>query len=53
MFHRVEVHAGGMVSGRQVVLSGIEPGDQVVKDALMLQSTGNNSPEESMAPKEQ
>jgi membrane fusion protein, heavy metal efflux system len=53
MFHRVEVHAGGMVSGQQVVLSGIEPGDQVVKDALMLQSTGNNSPEESMAPKEQ
>lgn len=46
MFHRVEVQAGGMVSGQQVVLSGIQPGDQVVKDALMLLSTGNNSPEE-------
>ena len=53
MFHRVEVQAGGMVSGQQVVLSGIRPGDQVVKDALMLQNTGNNSPEEPAGPKEQ
>jgi len=53
MFHRVEVQAGGTVSGQQVVLSGIQPGDQVVKDALMLQNTGNNSPEEPAGPKEQ
>ena len=53
MFHRVEVQAGGMVSGQQVVLSGIHAGDQVVKDALMLQNTGNNSPEEPPSPKEQ
>ncbi len=53
MFHRVEVQAGGMVSGQQVVLSGIQPGDQVVKDALMLQNTGNNSPGEPASPKEQ
>jgi cobalt-zinc-cadmium efflux system membrane fusion protein len=53
MFHRVEVESGGTVSGQQVVLSGIRPGDQVVKDALMLQNTGNNSPEEPAGPKEQ
>jgi membrane fusion protein, heavy metal efflux system len=53
MFRRVEVQAGGTVSGQQVILSGIHPGDQVVKDALMLQNTGNNSPEEPAGPKEQ
>ena len=52
-FHRVEVQAGEMFSGQQVVLSGIHAGDQVVKDALMLQNTGNNSPEEPPSPKEQ
>jgi membrane fusion protein, heavy metal efflux system len=52
MFHRVEVQAGGIVSGQQVVLSGIRPGDQVVKDALMLQNTGNNSPAEPPDSKE-
>ena len=45
-FHRVEVQAGGMISGQQVILSGIRSGDQVVKDALMLQNTGNNGPDE-------
>ena len=53
MFHRVEVQAGGMVSGQQVVQSGLRPGDQVVKDALMLQNTGNTSPDEPAGPKEQ
>jgi membrane fusion protein, heavy metal efflux system len=53
MFHRVEVQAGETVSGQQVVLSGIKPGEQVVRDALMLQSTGNNSPEEPPSPKGQ
>ena len=53
MFHRVEVQSGGTVSGQQVVLSGIRPGDQVVKDALMLQNTGNNTPEAPAGPKEQ
>jgi membrane fusion protein, heavy metal efflux system len=53
MFHRVEVQAGGTISGQQVVLSGIQPGDHVVKDALMLQNTGNNSPEAPAGPKEQ
>ncbi len=53
MFHRVEVQAGGTVSGQQVVLSGIQPGDQMVKDALMLQNTGNTSPEGPAGPKEQ
>jgi cobalt-zinc-cadmium efflux system membrane fusion protein len=53
MFHRVEVESGGTVSGQQVVLSGIRPGDQVVKDALMLQNTGNNTPEAPAGPKEQ
>jgi cobalt-zinc-cadmium efflux system membrane fusion protein len=52
-FHRVEVQTGEMVSGQQVVLSGIRPGDRVVKDALMLQNTGNKSPEAPAGPKEQ
>jgi cobalt-zinc-cadmium efflux system membrane fusion protein len=38
-FRRVEVRSGEMVpAGRQVVLSGIRPGDRVVKDALVLES---------------
>ena len=45
-FHRVEVQTGGMVAGQQVILSGIRSGDKVVRDALMLQNTGNNNPEE-------
>ena len=39
LFRRVEVRSGGMVaSGRQEILSGIRPGDRVVKDALNLQT---------------
>ncbi len=41
-FRRTEVHAGQMLAGgRQVVLSGIEPGQQVIGNALMLESVGN------------
>jgi cobalt-zinc-cadmium efflux system membrane fusion protein len=41
MFRRVEVRSGGMVPPeRQVVVSGIRPGDRVVRDALLLQSAG-------------
>jgi membrane fusion protein, heavy metal efflux system len=45
-FHRVEVQAGGMISGQQVILSGIRTGERVVRDALMLQNTwsGNEVP---------
>lgn len=40
-FRRTEVHAGPMVSGnRQVILSGISPGQQVVSNALMLETAG-------------
>jgi membrane fusion protein, heavy metal efflux system len=40
MFRRVEVRGGDMVaSGRQEILSGIRPGERVVKDGLNLQST--------------
>jgi len=40
-FRRVEVHAGQMVSGnRQVILSGITPGQQVVTNALLLETAG-------------
>ncbi|HEY7335253.1 MAG TPA: efflux RND transporter periplasmic adaptor subunit [Bryobacteraceae bacterium] len=43
-FHRVEVQTGGIASpGQQVVLSGIRPGDRIVKDALLLQSTESNT----------
>jgi cobalt-zinc-cadmium efflux system membrane fusion protein len=39
-FRRVEVRGGGMaLPGRQVVVSGIRPGDRVVRDALLLEST--------------
>jgi cobalt-zinc-cadmium efflux system membrane fusion protein len=39
-FRRVEVHAGNMLSGnRQEVLSGINPGQQVVSNVLELEAT--------------
>jgi cobalt-zinc-cadmium efflux system membrane fusion protein len=41
-FKRVEVHAGKMLEGnRQEILSGIEPGQQVVSNALLLETAGN------------
>ncbi|HLH44901.1 MAG TPA: efflux RND transporter periplasmic adaptor subunit [Bryobacteraceae bacterium] len=45
-FHRVEVKTGGMVSGKQLILSGIRPGDAVVRDALMLQNASDHNLEE-------
>jgi cobalt-zinc-cadmium efflux system membrane fusion protein len=39
-FRRVEVHSGNMLSGnRQEILSGINPGQQVVTNVLQLEST--------------
>lgn len=41
-FKRTEVHTGKMVDGnRQEILSGIKPGDQVVNNALLLETAGN------------
>lgn len=41
-FKRAEVRPGQMLSGnRQVILSGVEPGQQVVSNALMLETAGN------------
>jgi cobalt-zinc-cadmium efflux system membrane fusion protein len=41
-FKRVEVRAGKMLDGkRQEILSGIEPGQQVVGNALLLETAGN------------
>jgi len=41
-FKRAEVHAGKMLDGnRQLILSGLEPGQQVVADALLLETAGN------------
>jgi cobalt-zinc-cadmium efflux system membrane fusion protein len=41
-FKRVEVHAGRMIAGnRQEILSGIQPGQQVVSNALLLETAGN------------
>jgi cobalt-zinc-cadmium efflux system membrane fusion protein len=41
-FKRVEVHAGKMLDGnRQEILSGIAPGQQVVGNALLLETAGN------------
>jgi len=41
-FKRMEVRAGNMLDGkRQEVLSGIKPGDQVVNNALLLETAGN------------
>jgi cobalt-zinc-cadmium efflux system membrane fusion protein len=40
-FKRTEVHAGNMLPGnRQEILSGIEPGQQVVTNALLLETAG-------------
>lgn len=39
-FHRDEIHAGETAAdGYQFVLSGVQPGDQVVKNALQMSST--------------
>jgi cobalt-zinc-cadmium efflux system membrane fusion protein len=39
-FHRVEVSGGNMLAGNmQEILAGIAPGDRVVSNALVLQST--------------
>ncbi len=41
-YKRTEVRAGRMVDGdRQEILSGIQPGQQVVANALLLESAGN------------
>jgi cobalt-zinc-cadmium efflux system membrane fusion protein len=41
-FKRTEVRSGQIISGsRQVILSGIVPGQQVVKNALLLETAGN------------
>ena len=41
-FKRTEVRAGQMVDGnRQIILSGIQPGQQVVNNALLLETAGN------------
>jgi membrane fusion protein, heavy metal efflux system len=41
-FKRTEVHAGKMLDGnRQEILSGINPGDRVVTNALLLETAGN------------
>lgn len=41
-FKRTEVHAGQMLSGnRQQILSGLAPGQQVVTNALLLETAGN------------
>ncbi len=41
-FKRIEVRAGQMVTGnKQAILSGIDPGQQVVGNALLLETAGN------------
>ena len=41
-FKRTEVHAGQMLSGnQQQILSGLEPGQQVVTNALLLEAAGS------------
>jgi cobalt-zinc-cadmium efflux system membrane fusion protein len=41
-FKRTEVHAGKMLSGnRQQILAGLEPGQQVVTDELLLETAGS------------
>lgn len=41
-FKRTEVHAGKMLEGnRQEILSGIQPGQQVASNALLLETAGN------------
>lgn len=40
-FQRTEVQAGPIVSGdRQVILSGLQPGQQVIRQALLLETAG-------------
>jgi cobalt-zinc-cadmium efflux system membrane fusion protein len=41
-FRRTEVHSGQMLGGnRQEILSGLTPGQQVVTNALLLETAGN------------
>jgi len=41
-FKRTEIHAGKMLDGnRQEILAGLEPGQQVVTNALLLETAGN------------
>ena len=41
-FKRTEIHAGKMIEGnRQEILSGLAPGQQVVANALLLETAGN------------
>jgi cobalt-zinc-cadmium efflux system membrane fusion protein len=41
-FKRTEVHPGKMLDGnRQEILSGLQPGQQVVTNALLLETAGN------------
>ena len=41
-FRRIEVRAGKMLEGnRQEILSGLKPGQQVVTNALLLETAGN------------
>lgn len=41
-FKRIEVRAGQMIAGnKQAILSGIDPGQQVVGNALLLETAGN------------
>ncbi len=41
-FRRKEIRAGQMLSGnRQIILSGVDPGQQVVSNALLLETAGN------------
>ncbi len=41
-FRRIEVRAGDVLAGnRQKILSGLEPGQQVVTNALLLETAGN------------
>ena len=40
-FKRTEVHGGAMHGSKQEILSGLEPGQKVVSNALSLESTVN------------
>jgi cobalt-zinc-cadmium efflux system membrane fusion protein len=41
-FKRAEVRAGNMLEGnRQEILSGLDPGQKVVTNALLLETAGN------------
>jgi cobalt-zinc-cadmium efflux system membrane fusion protein len=41
-FRRVEVKAGEIINGKQTILSGIQPGQQVVSNVLQLETTLEN-----------